>query len=304
MIEASATTPAATLDLELLRTFHSVAQLGSLAAAAKQRYKTVSAVSMQVKRLETALDSRLLERGPHGMTLTPTGEALVQESRELLTMHDAMVSRFTGRGLGGTVRFGLPEDYARELLTGVLPDFIAQHPNVLLEAVTATSGELARQIERSELALAVLLDRPHALTGGETLWQTTPVWAGPRVGRITDRDSLPLALHDEDCPYRELATETLEEVGKHWYAVFTSTSIHAVENAIEAGLAIGVIDRERVTSSMRELGEEDGLPPLPACKAQLHIARHIDANSRQAIEALAALLRERLAGRGPWRAAR
>mgnify|MGYP001627746704 CR=1 FL=1 len=304
MIEGPTTAPAAALDLELLRSFHAIAQLGSLAAAASQRHKTVSAVSMQVKRLEDALGSRLLERGSRGMTLTPTGEALLHESRELLNLHDAMVARFTGRGLGGKVRLGLPEDYARELLTGVLPDFIAHHPNVLLEAVTATSGELARKIKRSELALAVLLDRPHSLTGGEPLWQTTPVWVGPRIGRLTDRDSLPLALHEVDCPYRELATETLEKAGKPWHAVFTSTSIHAVENAVEAGLAIGVIDRERVTSSMRELGDEDGLPPLPTCQAQLHFAKRIDANSRLAVEALAVLLRERLVGRGPWRAVR
>ena len=74
MIEAPTTAPAAALDLELLRSFHAIAQLGSLAAAASQRHKTVSAVSMQVKRLEDALGSRLLERGPRGMTLTPTGE--------------------------------------------------------------------------------------------------------------------------------------------------------------------------------------------------------------------------------------
>ena len=300
MIETS---PAA-LDLELLRSFHSVAQLGSLAAAAKQRHRTVSAVSMQIKRLEDVLGTQLLERGARGMTLTPSGEALLQESRELLGLHDAMVARFTGRGLGGKVRLGLPEDYARELLTGVLPDFIAQHPNVLMEAVTATSGELARQIKRSELALAVILDRPHSLPGGEPLWQTTPIWAGPRFGRLTDRDSLPLALHEVDCPYRELATETLEKVGQPWHAVFTSTSIHAVENAVEAGLAISVIDRERLTSNMRELGEDEGLPPLPPCQAQLHFAKHIDEASRLAVDALAVLLRERLVGRGPWRAVR
>lgn len=293
----------AALDLELLRSFQAVAQLGSLAAAAKQRHRTVSAISMQIKRLESVLDSLLLERGPRGMTLTPTGEALVRESRELLRLHDVLLSRFTGRGLGGKVRLGLPEDYARELLTGVLPDFIAQHPDVLLEAVTATSGELARQISRSKLALAVVLDRPHPLPGGEPLWQTSPVWVGPRFGKLTDRNSLPLALHETDCPYRELAIESLEKVGKPWHAVFTSTSIHAVENAVEAGLAISIIDRERLTADMLELGEGEGLPTLQPCQAQLHFAKHIDEASRLAVEALAELLRERLRGRGPWWAA-
>lgn len=298
MSEASA----AALDLELLRSFHAAARLGSLAAAAEERHRTLGAISMQIKRLEQALGTRLLERGPRGVTPTATGEALLQESRELLRLHDAMLSRFTGRRLAGKIKLGLPEDYARELLTGVLPEFMAHHPDVLLEAVTATSGELARQLTRSQLSLAVVLDRPHRLPDGEPLWQTSPVWAGPRSGDLTQRPSVPLALHEVDCPYRELATQSLEAAGTAWHAVFTSTSIHAVETAVEAGLAISVIDRERLTPAMRELGIEEGLPPLRPCEARLHMAQHIEAASRPEVEALAALLRERLQARGPWRA--
>ncbi|MHB0774755.1 LysR family transcriptional regulator [Halomonas sp. WWR20] len=292
----------ATLDLELLRTFQAAAHLGSLAGAAEQRHRTVSAISMQLKRLEEVLGTQLLERGPRGVTPTPAGESLLRESRELLRLHDGMLARFTGRGLGGRVRFGLPEDYARELLGDVLPDFMARHPDVLLEAVTATSGELARQLSQSNLALAVLLDRPRRLPGGEALWQTSPVWAGPRLGQLTERFSMPLALHPIDCPYRDLAVESLDAIGKPWHAVFTSTSIHAVEKAIEAGLAIGVIDRQRLTPSMRELGEAQGLPALRPCEARLHFATQIERTSRPAVEALAVLLRERLFERGPWRA--
>ncbi len=292
----------AALDLELLRSFQAAAQLGSLAAAAQQRHRTVSAISMQIKRLEEALGSRLLERGSRGVTPTAIGEALLQESRELLRLHDGMLSRFTGRGLGGKVRLGLPEDYARELLGSVLPEFMAYHPDVLLEVVTATSGELARQLNHSRLTLAVMLDRPHSLPGGETLWHTTPVWAGPRRGELSARSRLPLALHEVDCPYRAVAIEALESLGRPWHAVFTSTSIHAVEKAVEMGLAVSVLDRERLTSAMRELGSEDGLPPLKRCEAKLFFARQIEVSSRPAVEALAALLRERLHERGPWHA--
>ncbi|WP_346796812.1 LysR family transcriptional regulator [Halomonas sp. Bachu 37] len=292
---------APTLDLELLRSFQAAAQHGSLAAAARERHRTLSAISMQIKRLEDALDTQLLERGSRGVTPTAVGEALLQESRELLRIHDGMLSRFSGRALVGKVRLGLPEDYAREMLGNVLTDFMAYHPDVLLEVVTATSGELARQMSRSQLALSVMLDRPHALPDGEKLWETTPVWAGPKVGEITARAYLPLALHEVDCPYRALAMDALQAMGKPWHAVFTSTSIHAIEKAVEMGLAISVLDRERLTPAMRELGEAEGLPPLKPCVAKLFFARHIEPGSRAAVEALATLLREHLSVRGPWR---
>lgn len=293
----------ATLDLELLRSFQAAAQLGSLAAAAEQRHRTVSAISMQIKRLEALLDARLLERGPRGVVPTATGDALLQEARELLRMHDGLMARYAGRGLRGKVRFGLPEDYARELLGDVLPEFTSRHPEVLLQAVTATSGELARQLGRSRLDLAIVLDRPVPLSGGEPLWRTTPVWAAPRAANLTERASLPLALHEVDCPYRTLATEALARLDKPWHAVFTSTSIHAIERAVERGLAISVLDRERLTPAMRELGAAEGLPGLDRCEARLHFARPVDPSARPAAEALAELLRERLTGRGPWRGA-
>lgn len=292
------------LDLELLRSFQAVARLGTLAAAAQERYRTVGAISMQLKRLEASLGTRLLERGRRGVTPTPAGAALLREARPLLQMHDAMLARFTGRGLSGTVRFGMPEDYARELISGLLPEFSANHPDVVLEAVTAPSGELARALQRGEMALAVLLDRPHQLPGGAALWQTQPVWAGPRQGDLTELSSLPMALHPADCPYRMLAIEALESLSegpRRWHPVFTSSSIHAIESAVEAGLAVSVLDRERLTPAMRELGPADGLPRLSAGEARLHVGSRIEPGSRQAVDALAQLLIDRLRPGGPWR---
>lgn len=293
MVEVSSRT----LDLEALRSFVVVARLGTLTAAAQQRHRTVSALSMQIKRLETCLDTRLLVRGARGMTPTAAGEVLLGEARELLRQHDGMVARISGRGLSGRVRFGMPEDYATRIVGRLLPDFMARHPEVVLEAVTATSGELARQLEKGELSLIVALDRPHRLAGGKTLWQTMPVWAGARELWIAPDQPLPLALHPVNCPYRHLGTETLEARGRPWHAVFTSTSIHAVETAVESGLAVSILERDRLTPSMRELGEAEGLPPLQGCAAQLHYGRHVSAASWPAVEALGEMLTQHLAWR-------
>lgn len=286
-----------TLDIEALRSFVVVAQLGTLAAAAQQRHRTVSALSMQIKRLERCLDTRLLVRGARGMTTTAAGEVLLGEARELLRQHDGMVARISGRGLSGRVRFGMPEDYATRIVGRLLPDFMARHPEIALEAVTATSGELARQLEKGELSLIVALDRPHRLEGGRTLWQTMPVWAGARELSISPEQPLPLALHPVNCPYRHLGTEALEAMGRPWHAVFTSTSIHAVETAVESGLAVSILERDRLTPTMRELAKTEGLPPLQGCKAQLHYGRHVPAASWPAVEALGEMLTQHLTWR-------
>ncbi|SHK88381.1 LysR substrate-binding domain-containing protein [Halomonas caseinilytica] len=285
------------LDLEALRSFVAVARLGTLAAAAEQRHRTVSALSMQIKRLEARLDTTLLIRGARGVSPTPSGEALLGEARELLRRHDGLVARISGRGLSGRVRFGMPEDYASRLVGRLLPDFLARHPDVVLEAVTAPSGELARRLERGELSMIVALDRPHRLSGGEPLWRSTPVWAGARELVLTPEQPLPLALHPEDCPYRQLGVEALSAMDRPWHAVFTSTSIHAVETAVESGLAVSILERDRLTPAMRELGAAEGLPVLRGCEAQLYYGRQVSAASWPAVEALGELVKRQLGQR-------
>ena len=58
-----------------LETLLAVARTGSVAAAARQRHVTSSAVSQQIRRLETHFGLKLFERAGRGVRLTATGEA-------------------------------------------------------------------------------------------------------------------------------------------------------------------------------------------------------------------------------------
>src|SRR5690349_7349502 len=68
------------LDLRLLQTFREVALRGSFSLAAEELGFTQPAVSQQLAKLERHLGTKLLERAPRGVTLTPAGEALLTET--------------------------------------------------------------------------------------------------------------------------------------------------------------------------------------------------------------------------------
>ncbi|MGX1810795.1 LysR family transcriptional regulator [Nocardia sp. NPDC055321] len=78
------TLPPGTPDLEVLDLLASVAELGSLGAAARRHGITQPAASMRITALERRLRLRLLERGPTGSTLTEPGRAVVGYARPLL----------------------------------------------------------------------------------------------------------------------------------------------------------------------------------------------------------------------------
>ncbi|MFC9999693.1 LysR substrate-binding domain-containing protein [Nocardia sp. NPDC127526] len=78
------TLPPGTPDLEVLDLLVSVAELGSLGAAARRHGITQPAASMRISALERRLRLRLLERGPTGSRLTEQGRTVVEHARPLL----------------------------------------------------------------------------------------------------------------------------------------------------------------------------------------------------------------------------
>src|SRR5207253_4043019 len=72
-----------------LETLLAVARTGSVGAAARQRNITASAVSQQIRRLETHFGFKLFERAGRGVRLTATGETALPVVRELWSEAEA-----------------------------------------------------------------------------------------------------------------------------------------------------------------------------------------------------------------------
>ena len=94
------------LDLTALRSFAAVADTGGVTRAAGLLNLTQSAVSMQLKRLETMLDVSLPDRSQRQIQLTSEGDQLLSYARRILALNDEVVTRMTcpgheGDGLGG-----------------------------------------------------------------------------------------------------------------------------------------------------------------------------------------------------------
>ena len=75
------------LQVDWLKCFVAVVDAGSLSAAAPAVHRSQSAVSMQLKKLESALGCQLLIRGPRQHQLTPEGQKLLGYARRMLDLH-------------------------------------------------------------------------------------------------------------------------------------------------------------------------------------------------------------------------
>src|SRR5215831_8172836 len=105
------------MELRQLRYFVAVAETGNISRAAQKIFLTQPALSRQIKALEQEIGQSLLERQAHSIRLTPAGETLLQEARELLKHADGVVERVRATGRRVRLRVG----YAPSLASGILP---------------------------------------------------------------------------------------------------------------------------------------------------------------------------------------
>src|SRR6476646_7522741 len=111
--------PLPLLDLDVLRTFVAIAETGNFSTAAEVVFRTPSAVSMQVKKLEEQLGTILFLRDARSVSLTEGGEVLLGYARRMITLSNEAVSRFIMPDMRGVARVGAPEDIGERLLTAV-----------------------------------------------------------------------------------------------------------------------------------------------------------------------------------------
>lgn len=275
------------LDIGLLRTFHAVVRIGKFRAAAEHLHKSAAAVSVHIQRLENVAGGRLLNRDNQSLTLTDLGRRLLISTAPLLRTHDQALADLHGTQLAGRIRLGVPDEYVTHVITEILPTFTSTWPNVILELKTGPSTVLKEWIQRGDLDAAVVAQHPGDVDrDSQVLMSTTPVWVGPRSTTVAYDDPLPLAVHTVQCCYRSAMIESLKVSSRRWRIVLESHASQAVHACVEAGLAISLIDRGKVTGRMQIL---EGMPSIP--DYDIVLMRSAESHGDEAMELLARAMR-------------
>lgn len=147
------------LTLDQMRTFVTVAECGSFRAGAVRLSRVQSAISHSIANLEAQLEVRLFDRSGHRPILTPEGQALLTNARDILLRVDAMRARARGIGEGVELELSLIVDtlFPIAKVGEALAEMRATYPSVSIRmAVEPLGGPIAALKEkRSTLAVIV-----------------------------------------------------------------------------------------------------------------------------------------------------
>jgi len=263
----------APLDLDQLQSFCAIADCGSFTEAARRVNKTQSAVSMQIKRLEERLGHALLTRDGRSVSLTHHGEALYARARKMLRVNAEILDHFSDEDLSGSIRFGVPDDYAVRLLPVILSSFQRTHPRIMVDVSCMASEQLLEGMKAGRYDLIVFTQGTDQEFG--ELFRTEKMfWVASHGGRALASEPLALACGSQGCIWRHDAVEALNRTGKDYRIAYTSSNATAISSAVLSDLAIGFLPESALQPGMRVVADDFGLPRLGDAQIALMRASH------------------------------
>ncbi|MEI7730606.1 MAG: LysR family transcriptional regulator [Verrucomicrobiota bacterium] len=241
------------MELRQLRYFVAVAEQGNISRAAKSIFLTQPALSRQIKSLEEEVGQRLLERQAHSIRLTPAGETLLREARELLQHAERVLAQVRGTGGRPCLRVGYAPSLAAGILSVAIGNFTQAHPSAHVELHDLSTGEMIAGLENEKLDAALCVGQYHQ--AGGLVW--TPLVSA--AWRLAVNRNHPLARRARVTP-RDVAGEPLlvysqREYPEYWEIVTGWLRDHrqqpniageygGAENlmaAVESGLGVAVV---------------------------------------------------------------
>jgi DNA-binding transcriptional LysR family regulator len=277
------------LDLDLLRTFVAIVESGNFSNAAPRVGRSQSAISMQMQRLEEELGRPLLVRMPRTVVPNAAGADLLVYARRLLKLSDEARASVSRPEDAGTVRLGVPDDYAAFLLPPVLGRFAEDYPRVNVELVCEPSRLLVPATGEGRVDLAIVTRLPSQPF--EVLRREPFVWVASPHHVAWSVEPLPVALFEPGCAARMTVVEALSAAGRAYRSTYSSASLLGLCAAVQAGIAVAGLAASSVPPSLATIGEAEGLPAMQPL--EMSLIRH-QASDTAAVSHLEAFLRKAL----------
>ena len=247
---------------DLLRSFVTVVDLGGFTKAAEALGRTQPAISLQIRRLEDLLQTKLINTTSRQFALTDAGVALGPYARQMLRLNDDIIGYFTEAALEGWIRIGVPTDFSHAFLLSAISTFASQHPDVRIEIESQLSKDLSENLaaDKLDICLAIAPD-DHApyLVEAATI---EPFWVVKDSFRLDPRAPLPILRHPDPCEYAQRMRSALRLAGRNWRTVLVSRDVSGLQSAIQAGLGATALTPATLLPGMRIGRADEGFPPL------------------------------------------
>ena len=137
--------------------FKTIAQYGTITAAAKQLYISQPSLSQTLRQIEDEVGTPLFDRSTSPFHLTYAGERYLKAVEAMLDIEIRLKEEIESirRDDGGRLRLGISVTRAMQVLPDVIPIFTKAYPNVTIELTEAASASLEGLLQKGQIDLAL-----------------------------------------------------------------------------------------------------------------------------------------------------
>ena len=145
------------MNLKQAQYVKTIAECGSITAAAKKLFVSQPSLSQMLRQLEQETGLPIFDRSTNPMRLTYAGEKYLHAAERMLAANAELESqlREIRQEHAGRLRLGISITRAMQVMPLVLPVFQQQYPNVTLELTERGSGYLEELLRMGNIDLAL-----------------------------------------------------------------------------------------------------------------------------------------------------
>ena len=174
------------MQLEHLREFIAIADMGSYTKAAEKLFVTQSALTRHVAAMEDEMGVRLLDRNTHGIALTAMGKRAYKTFKGMLGRYDELMGDVAGYldGLTGTISVGVLYYEMARFAMPVLDAFSTAYPYIEVHTESGQPRDIDRLMREGVIDVGMQASTPGFDWGDD--WVYLPVAEFPYVALISE----------------------------------------------------------------------------------------------------------------------
>jgi DNA-binding transcriptional LysR family regulator len=280
------------IPTELLRTLVAVVDLRSFTKAAQSLGVTQPAVSAQIKRLQGLLGTDLLDKSAPGVSLTSSGELVINYARRLLSINDQILGIAGPRLAAKTVRIGATGDFTAAAIALGLTCVRASRPELRFDVYSAYIDALLRDLREGDTDLVIWVSSTGPVLDTRHYWTEPLVWVHAPSTLLDPSRPVPLVSYGDECLFTRSAMTALSQAGRDSELTFIGSSLLGLGAAVAAGFGVMALPRSRADIPGISIWEDAPLPKLPDIFCGIYVRVDGEPEEREQIaETLAAALR-------------
>jgi DNA-binding transcriptional LysR family regulator len=146
------------MDFDQLRTFLEVAKQGSFSRAGQKVFRSQSAVSAQIRQVESEYGERLLDRSGKTVRMTPAGEVFREYAQRMLSLRDESLRAVADHGNDprGVLALGANEATCLYVLPNVFAEYLRLYPSVQVSIYRNFSHKILERLDSGAIDVGIV----------------------------------------------------------------------------------------------------------------------------------------------------